>query len=98
MLEETETEETIGFFVTFLSLVTFQLGSGAGPPGYAYVLGSFVLKMRKILATSEAEFNSSAGVSVSLKPLETKASCRSYAAAPINDVTNRSNGIAATKT
>ena len=28
MLEETETEETGGFFVTFLSLVTFQLGAG----------------------------------------------------------------------
>ena len=26
MLEETETEKTIGFFVTFLSLVTFLLG------------------------------------------------------------------------
>ena len=34
-LKETETEETIGFFVTFLSLVTFQLG-GHGPFGYAY--------------------------------------------------------------
>ena len=33
MLKETETEETIGFFVTFLSLVTFQLrGRGSGPP------------------------------------------------------------------
>ena len=29
MLEETETEETRGFFVTFLSLVTFQLGAGS---------------------------------------------------------------------
>ena len=32
MLKETETEETVVFFVTFLSLVIFQLG-GAGPPG-----------------------------------------------------------------
>ena len=40
MLEETETEETRGFFVTFLSLVTFQLEAGGGIPGYAYVLGS----------------------------------------------------------
>ena len=31
MLKETETEETIVFFVTFLSLVAFQLG-GPGPP------------------------------------------------------------------
>ena len=29
MLEETETEETRGFFVTFLSLVTFQLEAGS---------------------------------------------------------------------
>ena len=34
-----ETEETIVFFVAFLSLVAFQLGFGPGPlslPGYAY--------------------------------------------------------------
>ena len=31
MLQKTETEETILFFVTFLSLVAFQLGGG-GPP------------------------------------------------------------------
>ena len=30
MLKETETEETIVFFVTFLSLVAFQLGVGPG--------------------------------------------------------------------
>ena len=36
MLKETEIEETIGFFVTFLSLVVFQLGRGASPPGYTY--------------------------------------------------------------
>ena len=39
MLKETETEETIVFFVIFLSLVEFRLG-GPGPlplpPGYAY--------------------------------------------------------------
>ena len=39
MLKETKAEETLVFFVTFLSLVAFQLG-GAGPPGppsgYAY--------------------------------------------------------------
>ena len=36
-----ETKETIGFFVTVLSLVTFQLGDGAGPrgpPGYVYCI------------------------------------------------------------
>ena len=31
MLEETESEETIGFFVIFLSLVAFQLGEARGP-------------------------------------------------------------------
>ena len=39
MLKETETEETIVFFVTFLSLVAFQLGGGwapRAPPDYAY--------------------------------------------------------------
>ena len=30
MLKETETEGTIGFFVTFLSLVAFPLGEGPG--------------------------------------------------------------------
>ena len=40
MLKETKTEETIVFFVKFLSLVAFQVGGGPGPPGppsgYAY--------------------------------------------------------------
>ena len=39
MLKETKTEETIVFFVTFLSLVAFQLGGARAPwppsPGYA---------------------------------------------------------------
>ena len=34
MIKEAETEETIVFFVTFLSLVAFQLGGGGvGPHG-----------------------------------------------------------------
>ena len=33
MQRETETEETIGFFVTFLSLVAFNWRWG-GPPGH----------------------------------------------------------------
>ena len=37
-LKETETEETVVFFVMFLSLVAFQLGREAFPPGYAYGL------------------------------------------------------------
>ena len=43
MLKETETEEAIDFFVTFLSLMSFPLGGcGLGPltpPGYAYATG-----------------------------------------------------------
>ena len=41
MLKETETEETIGFYVKFLSLVAFQLGvraTWAPLLGYAYDL------------------------------------------------------------
>ena len=56
--EKNETEETIGFFVEFLSLVTYQSGKRgwpSGPPKYAYELGSLVLEMRKLSATSEAE-------------------------------------------
>ena len=34
--KETETEETISFFVTFLSLVKFQLGGGPAPSPLAY--------------------------------------------------------------
>ena len=38
MLKETETEETIGFASSFLSLVAFQLevAGPLGPLGYAY--------------------------------------------------------------
>ena len=41
MLKETETKETIGFFVTFLLLMTLQSGGSGSlapcpPPGYAY--------------------------------------------------------------
>ena len=36
MLKETETEETIGFFATFLSQITLQSGrEPTDPPGYA---------------------------------------------------------------
>ena len=43
MLEETETKETIVFFVRFLTLVAFQLEGGppAPPPGYAYAWNDF---------------------------------------------------------
>ena len=38
MLRETETEEALGFFVIFLSLVVFQLGGGPARPPSGYVL------------------------------------------------------------
>ena len=44
MLEETETEETKGLILAFLSLVTFQLVVGGGIPGYTCVLGSLFWK------------------------------------------------------
>ena len=71
---ETETEETKSFFVTFLSLVTFQLEAGGGrDPWLRLCAGQFVLEMKKLLATSEAEFNSLVGAGTGSKPFETKA-------------------------
>ena len=57
MLKEIETEETRGFFATFLSLVTFQLGEKGRDPWLHLYAGQFVLEIRKHLAASEAEFN-----------------------------------------
>ena len=74
MLEETETEETRGFFAAFLSLVTFQLGAGGGRyPWLHLYAGKFVLQIRKLLAASEAEFNSLVGAGMGSKPFGTKA-------------------------
>ena len=70
MLEETETEETSGVFVAFLSLVTFQLGAGSRQHLCA---GQFILDIRKLLATSEADFNSLVGGGLGSKPFGTKA-------------------------
>ena len=70
MLEETEAEETIVFFV--ISDISIG-GGGRAPLGYAYVLGSFVLEMRKLLVTSEAEFNTSVGAGMGSKPSGKKA-------------------------
>ena len=44
MLKETEAEETTDSFVTFLSLVAFQL---PGPPGYAYDLSNLTVASKK---------------------------------------------------
>ena len=46
MLKKAKTEKTEVFFVTFLSLVAFQLGGGPPaphPPGYAYNVSRFFL-------------------------------------------------------
>ena len=43
VLKKTEADKTIDFFVTFLSLVTFQYWRGGGPAplsGYAYARGA----------------------------------------------------------
>ena len=50
MLKETETGETIGFVVSFLSWLEFQLGGGA-PSGYAYAL-SEALKLNELQQSS----------------------------------------------
>ena len=48
MLKETESEETIGFFVIFLSLVAFQLeeAQGPSPPPLATPMGKALEKLQ----------------------------------------------------
>ena len=48
MLKETECEETIDFFVVFLSLVAFQLGEawGPSPPLLATPMGNTLNKLQ----------------------------------------------------
>ena len=72
MLEETEAEKTKDFLVTFLSLVTFQFGGGGRGPWLRLCAGQFVLEIRKLLATSKAEFNSLVGAGMGSKPFGTK--------------------------
>ena len=63
MLKETETEETIIFFVTFLSLVAFQLRGGPPPsPATPMVLNairflsSLIANMATILSNFQQKF------------------------------------------
>ena len=49
MLIETETEGTIDFFVTFLSVATFQLGEAAPPPSYAYGTSVYCATAKSLL-------------------------------------------------
>ena len=57
MLKKKETEGTIGFFVTFLSLMKFQLGRGrtpCHPPlGYVYAPSE---ENKKVLANFPQDF------------------------------------------
>ena len=52
MLKETKTEETIVFFVTFLSLVAFQLGGGPSallPPPWLRLCNANLFHMHALL-------------------------------------------------
>ena len=66
---ETETEETRSFFV----IGDISIGGGGRDPWLRLCAGQFVLEMRKLLATSEAEFNSLVGAGMGSKPFRTKA-------------------------
>ena len=70
MLQAPETEETIGFFCHIFVIGGISFGRGGHPalPSKPYELGSFVLEMTKLLATSDAEFNSSVGTGMGSKP------------------------------
>ena len=72
-----ETEETIVFFVTFLSLVGFQLGGARAPfpPGYAYAwaLPGYVYALIKFMLFRTQ------GVMIKIKQLFTKKLSTSFA-------------------
>ena len=68
MLEETETEKTRGFFV----IGDISIGSRGRDPWLHLYAGQFILKTRKLLAASEAEFNSLIGAGMGSKPFKTK--------------------------
>ena len=69
MLEETETEGTRGFFV----IGDISIGGGGRDPWLRLCARQFVLEIRKLLVTSEAEFNSFFGAGMGSKPFGTKA-------------------------
>ena len=68
MLEEIETEETRDFFV----IGDISIGSGGQDPWLHLYAGQFVLEIRKLLAASEAEFNSLIGAGMGSKLFRTK--------------------------
>ena len=49
MLKETQTEETIVFFVTFLSLGAFQLGGGPPAPPWLRLCSANFFHMHALL-------------------------------------------------
>ena len=55
MLKDTETEEAIVFFVTFLSLVAFQLGGGARPPALPLAMPMLVNEYENIIPHSNTK-------------------------------------------
>ena len=67
MLEETEAEETKDFFCQIFVISDISIGRGRDP-WLRLCAGQFVLEIRKLLATSKAEFNSLVGASVGSKP------------------------------
>ena len=54
MLKETQTEDTIDFFVTFLSLGAFQLGGGPPAPLWLRLFSANLFHMRALLKSDYA--------------------------------------------
>ena len=72
MLEETETEETRVFCRIFV-IGDISIGGGGQDPWLRLCAGQFVLEIKKLLATSEAEFNALVGAGMGSKSFGTKA-------------------------
>ena len=72
MLEETKTEETRVVCHIFV-IGDISIGGGGRDPWLRLCAGQFVLEIRKLLATSEAEFNALVGADMSSKSFGTKA-------------------------
>ena len=71
MLEETKTEETRVFCRIFV-IGDISIGGGGRDPWLRLCAGQFVLEIKKLLATSKAEFNSLVGAGMGSKPFGTK--------------------------
>ena len=71
MLKETETEKDKRLFRHIFVIGDISIGGGRDP-WLRLCAGQFVLEIRKLLATSEAEFNSLVGAGKGAKPFGTK--------------------------